>query len=83
MIHKTLHEKQTKKSSDTNLYKSGKGITLGYSSNVRVHGYQSRPIYQILYFIQIIIEVKRGSDWEGDIAIDDIKLAPGLCGKNY
>jgi hypothetical protein len=22
-------------------------------------------------------------DWEGDIAIDDIKLAPGLCGKNY
>lgn len=45
--------------------------------------YQSRSIYLICNFIQIVIEAKRGSDWEGDIAIDDIKLAPGLCGKYY
>ncbi|CAC5376663.1 PLG [Mytilus coruscus] len=29
--------------------------------------------------LQIVIEATRGSDWEGDIAIDDIKLIPGIC----
>ncbi|VDI82640.1 apolipoprotein(a) [Mytilus galloprovincialis] len=29
--------------------------------------------------LQILIETTRGSNWEGDIAIDDIKLIPGIC----
>lgn len=39
------YTKNKQKSSNTNLFKTGKGITLGYSSNVRVYGYQSRSIY--------------------------------------
>ena len=34
-----------------------------------------------LYGFQIYFEGVRGNGWAGDIALDDILLTPGTCGK--